>query len=240
MFQTDNSRVGVLSLLLVAVQALSVPPLVGLWDFAGIAGYATGPVDAVPVYMSPSSSAAVVAHLDTSGISLAGGTRSCEWIRDLDVPTRPRGCVFTESDYEIPSLAAFERRDGWVRIALDNDATRFGWVRDSDQFHAIVDLLAGESRLTYLAPTWDGARRVAWFHAPGPQRTDRTHVWHYCPRERGSALQSHWPRRGPGAPLASCRNPRRGAATRSGDRHSMGTAQSPEGAQWAWFWSRGC
>ena len=167
MFQTDNSRVGVLSLLLVAVQALSVPPLVGLWDFAGIAGYATGPVDAVPVYMSPSSSAAVVAHLDTSGISLAGGTRSCEWIRDLDVPTRPRGCVFTESDYEIPSLAAFERRDGWVRIALDNDATRFGWVRDSDQFHAIVDLLAGESRLTYLAPTWDGARTSRLVSRPG-------------------------------------------------------------------------
>jgi hypothetical protein len=50
----------------------------------------------------------------------------------------------------------FERRDGWVRIALDNDATRFGWVRESDPFHAIVDLLAGDSRLTYLTPTWDG------------------------------------------------------------------------------------
>ena len=63
-------------LMLVAVQALSVPPLVGLWDFAGVAGYATGPVDAVPVYLTPATSAAIVAHLDTSGISLAGGTRS--------------------------------------------------------------------------------------------------------------------------------------------------------------------
>ena len=50
----------------------------------------------------------------------------------------------------------FDRRNGWVRIALDNDGTRFGWVRESDQFHAIVDVLAGDSRLTYLTPTWDG------------------------------------------------------------------------------------
>ncbi len=42
---------GVLNVMLVAVQALSLPLLVGLWDFAGVAGYATGPVDAVPVYL---------------------------------------------------------------------------------------------------------------------------------------------------------------------------------------------
>jgi hypothetical protein len=155
--------------MLVAVQALSVPPLVGLWDFGGVAGYATGAVDVVPVYLSPSSSAAVVAHLDTSGISLADGTRSCEWIRDLDVPTRPRGCVFTESAYEIPSLAAFERRSGWVRIALDNDATRFGWVRESERFHAIVDLLAGQSTLTYLTSSWD---RML-YESPGATRQGR-------------------------------------------------------------------
>jgi hypothetical protein len=230
--------------MLVAVQALSVPPLVGLWNFAGIAGYATGPVDAVAVYMSPSSSAAVVAHLDISGISLAGGTRSCEWIRDLDVPTRPRGCVFTESDYEIPSLAAFERRDGWVRIALDNDATRFGWVRESDQFHAIVDLLAGESRLTYLTPTWDGTL----YESPG--FTPRGRNARTTPGTSGTIVRGNAevPYRAIGRAVVEerlwlhveildkvCGNQ---------DSRVIDTgwvpAQSPAGTQWAWFWSRGC
>jgi hypothetical protein len=151
--------------------------------------------------------------------------------------------VFTESDYEIPSLAAFERRDGWVRITLDNDATRFGWVRESDQFHAIVDLLAGESRLTYLTPTWDGTL----YESPG-----------FSPRGRNA--------RTPGTSGAIVRGnaevPYRtiGRAVVQGrlwlhveildevcgnqDPRVIDTgwvqALSPEGAQWAWFWSRGC
>jgi hypothetical protein len=229
--------------MLVAVQALSVPPLVGLWDFGGVAGYATGPVDVVPVYLSPSSSAAVVAHLDTSGISLADGTRSCEWIRDLDVPTRPRGCVFTESAYEIPSLAAFERRSGWVRIALDNDATRFGWVRESDRFHAIVDLLASQSTLTYLAPSWDGML----YESPGSARRS---VNARTARASDTIVRENAevPYRAIGRTVVQerlwlhveildevCGNQ---------DPQVIDTgwvpAQSPAGIQWAWFWSRGC
>ena len=234
---------GALNIMLVAVQALSVPQLVGLWDFAGVAGYATGPVDAVPVYLTPATSAAIVAHLDTSGISLAGGTRSCEWIRDLDVPTRPRGCVFTESDYEIPSLAVFDRRNGWVRIALDNDATRFGWVRESDQFHAIVDLLAGDSRLTYLTPAWDGML----FESPA-----------FTPRGRNARTARTSDTIGRGNAEVPYRAIGRAVVQErlwlhveildevcgNQDPRVIDTgwvpAQSPEGTQWAWFWSRGC
>jgi hypothetical protein len=238
---TDNSYVGVL--MLVAVQALSVPPLVGLWDFAGVAGYATGPVDAVPVHQTPATSAAIVAHLDTSGISLADGTRSCEWIRDLDVPTRPRGCVFTESDYEIPSLAVFDRQSGWVRIALDVNATRFGWVQEQTQFHALADLLGSDARLTYFTATWDRTL----YESPGPAasarggRTART-------SDRSVRGNGEAPYRAIGRAVVEghlwlhveildevCGNQ---------DPRVIDTgwipAQSPAGAQWAWFWSRGC
>jgi hypothetical protein len=152
--------------------------------------------------------------------------------------------VFTESDYEIPSLAAFERRDGWVRIALDNDATRFGWVRESDQFHAIVDLLAGESRLTYLTPTWDGTL----YESPG--FTPRGRNARTTPGTSGTIVRGNAevPYRAIGRAVVEerlwlhveildkvCGNQ---------DSRVIDTgwvpAQSPAGTQWAWFWSRGC
>jgi hypothetical protein len=242
---TDNSGVVVLSLALMAMamQAVSLTPLIGLWDFAGVAGYATGPVNPVPVYASPSSSAAVIAHLDTSGISLTDGTRSCEWIRDLDVPTSPRGCVFTESDYEIPSLAVLERRNGWVRIALDNDATRFGWVRESEQFHALADLLGSDTRLTYLTARWDRTL----YESPGstaPGRGGRTaRTSDKSVRGNGEA-----PYRAIGRAVVDGRLWLRVEILDEvcGDQDprviDIGwvPAQSPAGTQWAWFWSRGC
>jgi hypothetical protein len=151
--------------------------------------------------------------------------------------------VFTESDYEIPSLAVFERRDGWVRIALDNDATRFGWVRESDQFQPIVDLLAGDSRLTYLTLTWDGTL----YESPG-----------FTPRGRNARTagtsgttvrrNAEVPYRAIGHAVVQerlwlhveildevCGNQ---------DPRVIDTgwvpAQSPTGTQWAWFRSRGC
>jgi hypothetical protein len=235
--------VAVLSLALLAMQAVSLPPLVGLWDFAGVAGYATGPVDTAPVYRTPAMSAAIVAHLDTSGISLADGTRSCEWIRDLDVPARPRGCVFTESDYEIPSLAVFERQSGWVRVSLDVNATSFGWVQEKGQFHTLAELLSGEYRLTYLNGGWD-------------------HILYDAPGSAGSARAGQAGRPSEKLGRGNGENPYRAIGHTfvqgrlwlhveildqvCGDQDprviasGWVPAQSPAGLQWAWFWSRGC
>jgi hypothetical protein len=233
--------VSVLGVTLLAMQAVSVPPLVGLWDFAGVAGYATGPVDAVPVYLSPSSSS-VVAHLDTSGISLADGTRVCEWIRDLDVLTRPRGCVFAESDYEIPSLAVFERQGGWVRIALDVDASRFGWVQEGIQFHALAELVASDNRLTYLTATWDRTLYESPA-SPTPARGGRAAPTDKSVRGNGEApyrALEHvvvdgrlWLRVEILDEVCGDKDPR---VIDTG----WVPAQSPVGTQWAWFWSRGC
>jgi len=228
---------------ILAVQTFSVPVLVGLWDFPGIMGDAAGPVDLVTVHLNPSMSAAVVAHLDKEGISLAGAaTRSCRWIRDLDLPASPRGCIFTESGYEIPSLAVFDRQGGWLRIALDDRATRYGWVQERGQFHALADLLAG-NRSTYLMAAWD-------------------RTLYESPSSGAPALGRRTARTSGKPPNANAEVPYRaiGHVFMQGrlwlhveildevcggqDPRVIDTgwvpAQSPVGAQWAWFWSRGC
>jgi hypothetical protein len=230
------------------LQALSTPALVGLWDFEGLAAEADRAVTPVAVHLDPSASSPVVARLDKEGILLAprqgsgqadGSKRSCTWKRDRDRPASPRGCLFTESGYEIPSLAVFARQATWLRIALDDNATRFGWVQQRGDFHALADLVAAE-RLTYLTGAWDkrlhdspaadlrtgrdarvstnAARATEVPYRTIAQRIVQGRLWLHvelldqvCSGGEPNVIDTGWV-----------------------------PAQSPAGDQWAWFWSRGC
>ena len=224
---------------MVALQPLSIPSLVGLWDFSGIYDEPGGSVDVVDVRLNPSTSAPVVAHLDKEGISSADGSgRSCRWIRDLNVPTAPRGCIFTESDYEIPSLAVFDRRGNWLRIALDDNATRFGWIQKRNEFHTLAELLAGD-KLTYLTTAWNGTL----YDSAGLARPTRPVRTIDAIRQNGET-----PYRPVGRAFVQGRLWLHVEVLDQvcGDQDPQVVdtgwvpAQSPAGAQWAWFRSRGC
>jgi hypothetical protein len=229
---------------MLVLQAIAMPALVGLWDFSGLGRDPDVPVKSVDVRLDPSTAGDVVARLDREGISSADGLkRFCSWKRDIDVGSAPGGCIYAESGYEIPSVAVFERRGEWLRIALDSSGTRFGWVMSDDAFfHPMTDLL-GESRLTYLNTRWNrrlyaapdakaiaAGGRVARLsagstsaHAEQPYRAVRTVVV-------GGRL---WLRVELLDKVCSANEPR---VIDTG----WVPAQSSTGEQWAWFWSRGC
>lgn len=220
-------------------QTLPVPVLAGLWDFAAIYAEPGGSVEVVEVHLDPLASSAVVARLDKDGIVFVNGSRSCSWMRDLDRAAAPRGCVFTESGYEVPSLAVFERRGDWLRIALENDARRFGWVQEGGRFHALANLL-GSDNLTYLTAAWNGTL----YDGTGPNASGRQ-----ARRANGaSRAGGETPYRGIGHAIARGRlwlhievldNVCGAQEPRVVDTGWI-PAQSATGAQWAWFRSRGC
>lgn len=229
-------------------QKIAVPALVGLWDFSGLSRDPDAPVqsvESVDVRVNPSTGAAVIARLDREGISSADGSeRFCSWAADHDFgdPVPPRGCIYAESGYEIASVVVFEQQGKWLRIALDNSATRFGWVMADDTFHPLSDLLR-VGRLTYLTPLWNrrlydapdakadiAGSRVARLSARStngdfqqPYRALRTVVVEGRLWLRVELLDE----------VCSADEPRVIDA-------GWVPAQSATGEQWAWFWSRGC
>lgn len=236
---------GLATVSMLVLQAVVVPPLVGLWDFSGILKDPGVAVESVAVRVNPSTTAAVIARLDGDGISSADGSkRFCTWESDINVDGPPRGCVYTESGYEIPSVAVFARQGRWLRIAIDNSATRFGWLMADGAFHSLADLVGG-SRLTYLTARWNrrlydapvanattARGRVAQLSAGStdadflqPYRAVRTVVVEGRLWLRVELLDA--------ADVCAAQDPR---VIDSG----WVPAQSAAGEQWAWFWSRGC
>ena len=224
---------------------IAVPALVGLWDFSGIRRDPDVPAESVDVRVNPSTGAAVIARLDEKGISSADGSkRFCSWAGDHDFgdPVPPRGCIYAESGYEIASVVVFEQQGKWLRIALDNSATRFGWVMADDAFHPLSDLLR-IGRLTYLTPLWNrrlydapdtkadvAGSRVSRLSARAtngdftqPYRAVRTVVVQGRLWLRVELLDE----------VCNVDEPR---VIDTG----WVPAQSATGEQWAWFWSRGC
>ena len=103
------------------------------------------------VRAQPVSGSAVVATLDARGIAV-GGVHRCLWRGG-----RPgtNDCPHWESGYEVPALAVFETRPGgWYRMAVDRNATRFGWLQSDETFRALESLVASEDHLTYLTARW--------------------------------------------------------------------------------------
>ena len=222
------------------MKAASSPRLVGLWDFSAIQNEAGSGVD---VHLDSSPASPVIARLDHEGIAWADGSRrSCQWVREPQLTAAPRGCIFTESGYEIAAVAVFDRRGNWLRIALDNGATRFGWVQADGLFHPLADLLGAE-KLTYLTGAWNRrlsdspradaiesagrlariSRKVATESFEQPYRADRTMVVQDRLWLNVELLDE----------VCGAKEPR------VIDRGWV-PAQSPAGEQWAWFWSRGC
>jgi hypothetical protein len=227
---------------ILTLQTPSAPPLVGLWDFEGLAAGADRAVIPVAVHLEPSASSPVVARLDQEGILLPNGsTRWCTWKRDLDRPASPRGCLFTESGYEIPSLAVFARQATWLRIALDDNATRLGWVQQRGDFHGLADLVGAE-RLTYLTGTWD--RRLH----DSPAADLRTGRGRTARVSTNAARTTEVPYRTIAQRIVQGRLwlhvELLDQVCSGGEPKVIDTgwvpAQSPAGDQWAWFWSRGC
>jgi hypothetical protein len=158
---------------------------------------------------------------------------TCPWRRDSDAGLPARGCIYTESGYEVPALAVFERRGGWFRIAIDDDARSFGWVQGAeDSFHSLADLLATGARLTYLTARWD--RRL--YVTPGGTASVLPPSDQNVPYEgRESRLIDGrlWLRIDVLDQVCGDRQPR---VLRSG----WVPAQAANGEAWAWFHSRGC
>ena len=201
--------------------------------------------ESVDVRVNPSTGAAVIARLDEKGISSADGSkRFCSWAGDNDFgdPVPPRGCIYAESGYEIASVVVFEQQCKWLRIALDNSATRFGWVMADDAFHPLSDLLSA-SRLTYLTPLWN--RRL--YDAPdakadiagsrvsrlSARATNGDFTQPYRAVRTVSEQGRLWLRVELLDEACSVDEPR---VIDTG----WVPAQSATGEQWAWFWSRGC
>ena len=156
--------------------------LVGLLDMPIVYDYAEMPSDdskprprpaRIDVRAQPSAASPVVATIDTRGIAVAG-THRCLW-RGAMPGMAPEGraaapegraaapepapklpqCPHWESGYEIPALVVFETRaGGWYRIAVDRTATRFGWLRSEEKFHALESLFASDEHLTFLTERW--------------------------------------------------------------------------------------
>jgi hypothetical protein len=201
--------------------------LIGLLDVPLI--YEPG--QPVVVHAQPFESAPPVARLTSAGI--ARGDGSCSWKRDLNDASVARGCTHTESAYEVPAIAVFERRGGWFRIALDDDARSFGWVTGAPEtFHSVADLLGSGTRLTYLTGHWD--RRLyatpAGTASVVPQ-SERDIP--YQARESRVIDGRLWLRIDVLDQVCGDRDPR---VVRSG----WVPAQGPNGESWAWFHSRGC
>ena len=105
----------------------------------------------IDVRAQPSRAARVVATIDTRGVA-ADGAHRCRW---RGVAAGAIICPHWESGYEIPALAVFETRPGaWYRIAIERGATRFGWIRSDEPFHALEALVASDDHLTYLTARW--------------------------------------------------------------------------------------
>lgn len=132
------------------------PALAGLLDFPSI--YDEASSAELTVWDNPTSSASRIGTIDRHGIKLIkDADYHCKWQRDLDVDRQPMGCIFTESGYEVPALAIVgATTGGWYRIALDAEGKQSGWVKATDGYHSLADLLANTERLTYLAADWDG------------------------------------------------------------------------------------
>jgi hypothetical protein len=205
--------------------------LVGLMQFPSI--YPDGQSgQVISVHAQPSPTATVVARLTSHGIEQA--TSACTWSRVLDRRRAPRGCLFAESDYEVPALGVFETSGDWCRIALDNDASGFGWVPCKGVFHSLADLLGSATRLTYLTPDWDRTT----FATPGA-RTGTRHARSADDevpyRARGHRMMNGrlWLHVDVLDAVCAAAEPR---VLFSG----WVPAQGPRGEVWAWFWSRGC
>lgn len=235
--------VSLFAVLMSVLQAVSVPALVGLWDFSGLAFDPDVAVSPVNVHVNPSTAADVIARLDKEGISSADASkRLCSWERDIYAGGPPRGCVYAESGYEIGAVAVFARQGKWLRIAVDNSAMQFGWVMADGAFHPLADLV-GESRLTYLTARWN--RRL--YDAPdakaiaGGGRAARLSVG-----SADAAFQQ--PYRAVRTVVVEGRLWLRvelldGLCTVDEPRvidTGWVPAQSAAGDQWAWFRSRGC
>ena len=234
---------GLARVLILAVQTLALPPLVGLWDFAGIASETPGAGDLVSIFANPSTNSPVVARLDREGIlSADGSTRLCRWIRDLDVPAAARGCIFTESDYEIPALAVFAQQGNWLRIALDDKATRFGWVQQRGEFHPLPELIGGE-KLTYLAAAWDRTMYDSpgsGVSAPGARPARLSENAARVTREVPYRAIGHLVLQGRLWLHVELLDEVCGAQDPRVVDTGWVPAESAAGVQWAWFWSRGC
>jgi hypothetical protein len=117
------------------------------------------------VRAAPLPSATAIATITARGITFANDTApACTWNRDMERPQAPRGCAWTESGYEVAALGVFERRGGWLRLSLDDQGSRFGWVQAEDDVLALDELLGTDEHLTYMTRTWN---RIA-YDAPGP------------------------------------------------------------------------
>jgi len=235
--------VGLVTVSMLMLQTVAVPALVGLWDFSGLRRDPDIPVQSVDVRINPSMESAVIARLDGKGISSPDGSkRFCEWTADHDVAAAPGGCIYAESGYESPSVAVFERQGKWLRIALDNSATRFGWVLGEGAFHSLADLLR-IGRLTYLTARWN--RRL--YDAPDAKAiaaggrisrlsagsTDADFQQPYRAVRIVVVEGRLWLRVEVLDELCGAQEPR---VIDTG----WVPAQSAAGEQWAWFWSRGC
>ena len=225
------------------LQTVAVPALVGLWDVPGLRSAPDVAVKSVDVHVNPSTAAAVIARLDAEGISSADGSkRFCNWEADHDVAAPPRGCIYAESGYEIPAIAIFERQGEWLRIALDNSATRFGWVKSDDKFHPLAGLL-GASRLTYLTARWNrrlydapDAKAIAAGGRVARLSVESTHTDFQQPYQAVGTVVVEgrlWLRV---ELLDAVCVPQEPRVIDTG----WVPAQSARGEQWAWFWSRGC
>lgn len=228
------------ALALALAQRPPSPLIIGLWDVPSLQPDQTA-TSPVPVRSDPSPTAPVVATLDDRGITPAGAAAlTCSWTRDLEQPAAPRGCRFTESGYEIGAVAVFEQRNGWLRLAVDDEAARFGWIAPGGEFHSLVDLLATD-QLTYMTRAWDRLLYAAPGDGPAsprraiipPNPSGTTAEVSYRPIEHAVVGDRLWLR----VELID------GVCVVS-DPKVVDTgwvpAQSPSGDLWAWFWSRGC
>jgi hypothetical protein len=228
-----------LAAMFVAAQPLASPSLVGVWDFPAIQFDTATPAAVTVVHSEPSVSAPVIATLDGRGITFAGAaTPSCLWNRDLERPAAPRGCSLTESGYEIATIGVFEKRGEWLRIALDDNATEFGWLQPSGEFHALADLLAAD-HLTYLTARWDRMM----FDSPGRVRPRAARLGSdssaATPEISYRAIDHVFVDDRLWLHVELLDRVCRVAEPVALDRGWV-PAQSAAGEQWTWFWSRGC
>jgi hypothetical protein len=133
----------------------SASELVALLDFAPI--YDQNSAQKLEAFVRSSAKEQRSAELDGREIRLsATQAYSCIWIRDIDANREPSGCTFTESNYEVPSIAVFEADGNWYRIVIDVKNQNYGWVQSNAGYHSVVELLSSDERLTYFTSAWDG------------------------------------------------------------------------------------
>jgi hypothetical protein len=205
--------------------------LVGLLSWRGIGETANAPnAEPATLKIFDAPFGEEIGTVTSDGMQLSASADSCKW-----VGSEEEMCPTWESGYEQPALAALATEPGgWVKV-ITSQKGNAGWVRSDEGFAPLAELLSAD-RLTYVTPDWDGkiypdpsAAAFTRFAAPSAEQREV----HFKTLDTQVLDGKLWLK------IQLISNPCSEEEVRE-----LATgwipAEAPDGAVWAWFYSRGC